>query len=333
MEKVPSSPLNNSRMRPRSWLELSSPVSITTSARPRNTSSSRRSSVIDSSTPRAASGWRRRVSSKRRIRTSSGASRNRTVTRCRALASDSSTGSTSSCCSPPPRPMTSATRSVSDPGTPTSSATLGTSDDGRLSMTNQPMSSKVAAAVERPAPDIPATTRNSLIACLVWPNRSRATRSLRGERPGPGGGSAAQVQLAEDRVGDRGRQPPERAQLLERGAAQRLEAPHVGEQPLTAGRAETGNPLQRARRHALTPSFPVEGDGEAVGLVADPLQEVEGLGAARDADGVAQARAEHLFELLGQRRQLDLAGEAQLVEDPDPDPELSLAAVQHEQLG
>ena len=34
-------------------------------------------------------------------------------------------------------------------------------------MTNQPRSSRVAAAVERPAPDIPVTTTNSLIASPV----------------------------------------------------------------------------------------------------------------------------------------------------------------------
>ena len=47
----------------RNWLVLSSPVSISRSARSRTGASRRRSSAIDSSTPRAANGWRRRVPS------------------------------------------------------------------------------------------------------------------------------------------------------------------------------------------------------------------------------------------------------------------------------
>ena len=58
--------------------------------------------------------------------------------------------------------MTSATRSISAPGRLIISAMLVIRAAGRLSMTNQPRSSRDAAAVERPAPDIPVTTRNSL---------------------------------------------------------------------------------------------------------------------------------------------------------------------------
>ena len=47
------------------------------------------------------------------------------------------------------------------PAPSVSSATLGISDGGRLSMTNQPTSSRASAAVERPAPDRPATTTTS----------------------------------------------------------------------------------------------------------------------------------------------------------------------------
>ena len=59
--------------------------------------------------------------------------------------------------------MTSATRSIPDPGRSTISTIFMISPAGRLSMTNQPTSSSAAAAVERPAPDIPVTTANSLI--------------------------------------------------------------------------------------------------------------------------------------------------------------------------
>ena len=44
-----------------------------------------------------------------------------------------------------------------------SSPTRAISSIGMLSMTNQPMSSKAADTVERPAPDIPVTSKTSLI--------------------------------------------------------------------------------------------------------------------------------------------------------------------------
>ena len=45
------------------------------------------------------------------------------------------------------------------PGPSTTSATLAMRADGMLSITYHPRSSRVAAAVERPAPDMPVTTR------------------------------------------------------------------------------------------------------------------------------------------------------------------------------
>ena len=54
---------------------------------------------------------------------------------------------------------------------------------------------------------------------------------------------------------------------------------------------EARDPVEHARGHPLAPALPVEGDGEAVGLVADPLQQVEGLGAPGDPDRLGVARA------------------------------------------
>ncbi len=255
---------------------LSSPVSMTTSARSRSTSSIRRSSAIDSSTPRAARGWRRRVPSNRRTSTSSGASRKRTRTRWRARpGSRGPAGRPRS--SPPPRPITRATRSVSEPGRPPSSATLVIRAGGRLSMTNQPRSSRVAAAVERPAPDMPVTTRNSLIAPQSRPsgrppagNRRRRAVGRGGRRGGP----------------RRRRRPPGRG--ASRGCAgprggrpQRPHPAHLLQQAGPAGRAQAGDPVERAGRHPLAPALAVVGDGEAVGLVAHPLEQVERLGLPR----------------------------------------------------
>ena len=154
--------------------------------------SSARSSAMVSTTPRAACGWRRRVPSNRRIRTSSAASRKRIRTRLRPAISESTAGSTSSR-SPPPRPTTKATRSISEPVPSTSSDTFAIRAEGMLSITNQPRSSSVAAAVDRPAPDMPVTTRYSLIG----PSLTRRS-SVRGQR---------RVQPLEDGGTHLGRQP------------------------------------------------------------------------------------------------------------------------------
>ena len=61
-----------------------------------------------------------------------------------------------------PVPTTSASRSMPVPGGPANSATFGISDGGRLSITNQPRSSRLLAAWLRPAPDIPAMTTKEL---------------------------------------------------------------------------------------------------------------------------------------------------------------------------
>src|SRR5437763_13760372 len=97
--------------------------------------------------------------------TSSDASRKRTRTRGPLLRSCSrASGSSSRYSSSGPVPTTRATRSVVEPGARTSSATLPMSDGGRLSMTNQPRSSKVFAAFDLPAPERPVMSRNSVIA-------------------------------------------------------------------------------------------------------------------------------------------------------------------------
>ncbi len=83
-----------------------------------------------------------------------------------------------------------------------------------LSMTNQPRSSSVAPAVDRPAPDIPVTTRYSL------------TRPL---SHGPGGapGTHRLVEPPVDRVGHLVGQPREGPELLEVGPAQGADAPEL----------------------------------------------------------------------------------------------------------
>ena len=77
----------------------------------------------------------------------------------------------------------------------------------------------------------------------------------------------------------------------------------------------------------------MEGDGEAVCLVAQALQQVEGIGAPAQTHGIGRSGPVDLLELLGQRGQLDLALEPQLAHDPLGHAELALAAVDEEQVG
>src|SRR5438270_12761813 len=117
------------------------------------------------------------------MRTSSDASRNRMRTRAPVdRRASRAAGSASRYSSRGPVPTTSATRSVVDPGARTNSATLPMRAGGRLSMTNHPRSSKVLAAFDRPAPDNPVISRNSVIAaprlrpCLRSGDDSRPIR-------------------------------------------------------------------------------------------------------------------------------------------------------------
>ena len=181
---------------------------------------------------------------------------------------------------PPPRPITSATRSISAPGRLIISAIFRIRAAGRLSMTNQPRSSRDAAAVERPAPDIPVTTRNSLTGY-----QPLAHAVVHREPTGSGSQDSAM-------------------QLLQRGGPHRVDPAQLLDQAGLAGRPQARDAVQHALGHALAPLLAVEGDGEAVRLVPDPLEQVEGIGPTPQADGFGRAGAVDLLELLGQRGQL-----------------------------
>src|SRR6516165_3139436 len=210
--------------------------------------------------------------------------------------------------------MTSATRSMPEPGRSTISTIFMMSSAGKLSMTNQPTSSNAAAAVERPAPDIPVTTANSLIAPLLSWSPSLAHALIDGES---------------DAVWQ-----PRRCQQFLQGC--RTDGVHPAElldQARLAVGAQAGDVVENALGHSLAPALPVERDGEAVRLVAHPLQEVQRVGAAPQADRVGRPSAVDLLELLGQRRQLDLALEPELAQNTLGHAELALAAVDEQEVG
>ena len=117
-----------------------------------------------------------------------------------------------------PAPTTSATRGVSEPGARTSSTTFGMSSVGRLSMTNQPRSSRSSAAWERPAPDNPVMITNSLMAVGCFSQRRKRRRGMvaaasysaaRARKPGGGAGSSMRLQR-QPGVGERVHVPGQR---------------------------------------------------------------------------------------------------------------------------
>src|SRR5580692_2122665 len=103
-----------------------------------------------------------------------------------------------------------------------SSPTRAISSIGMLSMTNHPMSSRAAETVERPAPDIPATSKTSLIVAPLG-------------RLGLGW----RLQMIVEPSRHVTRQPGEGLEFTERGLTQRVEGAEGREQALAARRTES----------------------------------------------------------------------------------------------
>ena len=78
------------------------------------------------------------------------------------------------------------------------------------------------------------------------------------------------------------REERQRLQFVEFGPLDRVDAPEFLQQLLLAGLAEPGDPIERAGRHALAPTLPVERVGEAVRFVTDALQHEQRLAPPRD---------------------------------------------------
>src|ERR1022692_4747319 len=169
------------------------------------------------------------------------------------------------------------------------------SSGGMLSMTNQPRSSSAAEAVERPAPDMPVTSNTSLIVrtLLGGPRLARALQVI----VEPGGHVSGQ--------------PGQRRQLVERGLAQRVQGAELLEQAVTSRRAQSLDTLQSGGDHGLAPLGSMKADGEAVGLVAQALDQVETLRAALEHDRLTGAGTIEQLLTLGQGHEFHLVGKTQ----------------------
>ena len=75
------------------------------------------------------------------------------------------------------------------------------------------------------------------------------------------------------------------------------------------------------------------GDGEPVGLVTDPLQQVQPLGRAGQDHGVLLAGQPHLLQAFGQPAQGDLPGQAEFLQHPRGRGHLRGATVDDDQGG
>jgi hypothetical protein len=140
------------------------------------------------------------------------------------------------------------------------------------------------------------------------------------------------VQLLVHRDGDRVGEPRQALQVLERGSADARHPAELLAEPLLRVGPEAGDVVEDARRHALVPQLAVVADGEAVGLVPDALQQVQGLGLPWDPHRLGAAGDVDLLEPLGERGDGDLVVQAELLEDLDGHPELALPAVDEQEL-
>ena len=129
-----------------------------------------------------------------------------------------------------------------------------------------------------------------------------------------------------------GPMPGTRGDLVDVGRAQLPERAEVLEQRLAAHLAQPGDVVEEALDHRLRPAAAVVGDGEAVRLVAHPLQEVEPLAGARQDDRVLLAGQPDLLEPLGQAADRDVV-DAELVERLLGGRDLRRAAVDDDQAG
>src|SRR5579875_3638769 len=271
----------------RSPCTLRAEVSSTRSASPRTSRSSSRSAAMPSVTPPLpCSGCGRRSLSNLRTSASSEASRNTTRTVMpRAVSSAIADFSWAPAAVAPNARLRRSTTAANFDTAPlvlaARPAMVGSRPGGRFSTTNQPRSSSDRAAVDRPEPASPVITTMS--GCwsafvIVVPRLERGRDA--------GGEPRADARHRRDLLGAGRAQLAHRAEALEqRGAPCRAEPRHG---------------VEHARGGRLAALVPVVADREPVRLVADPLQQVQALAAARHDHRVLLAGQPYLLQALGQ---------------------------------
>ena len=109
------------------------------------------------------------------------------------------------------------------------------------------------------------------------------------------------VQLAPHLTRELARHPRHRLQLLPRRREDRVRRAEVGQQRPFAGRADPGELVKHRGGHRPVAADAVVGDGEAMGLVTDALQQLQLRCVMGEHQRLRAAGEEHLLDPLGQR--------------------------------
>src|SRR5690606_27839648 len=333
--RVVASVPNASSIFARSWCTDRPVVSKTRSASERSLDSKERSAAMPSaSRPSPCSGWPRRTCSKRRISTSSVASRKSTFGLYPRASRSLMTAPRSSVKARLRTSITTATRVTAPLERAPRSTIVAINSGGRLSTTNQPRSSRHLAAVLRPAPERPLTTATSIPACsslTALPFSDIDTGTFPVLLRAPSGSPFCRQR----RVHGLGQPAPEArdfSYFLHTRLAQLPHRSEVLEQRFPPSLPQPRNGIQCGALHALGALGPVVGDGEAVRLVADPLQQVERFARARQDHRVRIGGQPDLFQALGQCGHRDI-GDAELGERVRGRVGLRRTAVDEQQVG
>ena len=120
--------------------------------------------------------------------------------------------------------------------------------------------------------------------------------------------------------------------MFEGGGAEALDAAEFFEEGGFAAFADAGEFVEDALGNFFEAEFGVVGVGEAMGFVADALEEFEGAGVVIEAEGIDFAGAEDFFVFLGEADDGDV-GEAEFGEFRAGGVELAFAAIDEDEVG
>src|ERR671910_1107121 len=137
-------------------------------------------------------------------------------------------------------------------------------------------------------------------------------------------------------TGDSSGESRDGLELFEGGVQECFRGAEVGQYLLLALGADTGEIVEDRGGHGPAAELGVVGVGEAVGLVADALEEVQFGGVALQDHRLGPTPLEDLLLAFGERAQgyvRLLVADLHLFEDGDDSGELPLSAVEKDQIG
>src|SRR6266487_2499617 len=171
----------------------------------------------------------------------------------------------------------------------------------------------------------------SLVAVCAKPTRPTPRRE-RAATSRPSRLSATRlVQLGINRAGRLRGHPGSTLQLLLRRRQHALGRPEMTQQRPAARRADALERVEDRLARPRVPALTVEADREAVGFVADPLQELEPGRVRIEPDRIGPPRQEDLLDPLRQRDHCH-SGQVEALHRGQRGRELTLPAVDHDQV-